>query len=134
VSIKFFPLAAREDSQNEGKTESSDQYLGIVAILVESYTLETVWNIGFCIFCGLNLVPVDNFFDVTVVQVDVSRSFFVKVSLEFAHLCFPKVIANLLVIYRVLSGRSWNTQAANTLSTMQWGRNVPSPIGSVDAA
>jgi hypothetical protein len=79
VSIKLFPQALQEDSQNEGKSETSDQYLGIVTILVESYALETVWNIGFCIFCGLNLEPVDNFFDATIIQADVSHSFFVNV-------------------------------------------------------
>jgi hypothetical protein len=56
------------------KSETSDQYLGIVALLIESYTLETVWNITFCLFCTFKLEPVDHFFDLTIIQVDVHES------------------------------------------------------------
>jgi hypothetical protein len=55
----------------KGKSETSDQYLGIVALLIESYALETVWNIAFCLFCAFKLEPVDHFFDPTIIQVDV---------------------------------------------------------------
>jgi hypothetical protein len=83
-------LVQKKVHQKAGKTEAGDQYLGFTAILIESYALETAWNIAFCIFCSLKYVPVDNFFDATLTQVDVSQSFFIILSLALVHPCFLK--------------------------------------------
>jgi hypothetical protein len=71
----------RDNSQNEGKSETADQYLGIAAIFIESYALETAWNLAFCVSCNLKYAPLDNFFAPTVIQVDVSLPFFFSLAL-----------------------------------------------------
>ncbi|EKM75289.1 hypothetical protein AGABI1DRAFT_109562 [Agaricus bisporus var. burnettii JB137-S8] len=87
-----------------GKTDVAAQYLGIAAMVIESYALSTVWNICYLVAYILKDPPTHNFFENTTTQVEVLTYF--------------------LVLYRVLSGRAWNRQTQNQLSTLRWGRHI----------
>ncbi|KAF7782084.1 hypothetical protein Agabi119p4_1460 [Agaricus bisporus var. burnettii] len=87
-----------------GKTDVAAQYLGIAAMLIESYALSTIWNIGYLIAYILKNPPAHNFFENSATQVE--------------------VLSYFLVLYRVFSGRAWNRQTQNQLSTLRWGRHV----------
>ncbi|EKM75595.1 hypothetical protein AGABI1DRAFT_132132 [Agaricus bisporus var. burnettii JB137-S8] len=85
-----------------GKTDITAQYLGIVAMLIESYTLSTAWNIAFSIGYLLKNPFAQNFFSRSNVQI--------------------AVLSYFLVWYRVYSGRAWDRQTQTQLSTLRWER------------
>ncbi|EKM75284.1 hypothetical protein AGABI1DRAFT_132421 [Agaricus bisporus var. burnettii JB137-S8] len=91
-----------------GKTESAAQYLGITAMLVESFALAVVWILALLI-CPLfeSAIPAYNFFNASAVQI--------------------QVLTYFLIIYRVFSGRAWNGQTQSRLSTLQWGQDATQP-------
>ncbi|XP_006457305.1 hypothetical protein AGABI2DRAFT_196070, partial [Agaricus bisporus var. bisporus H97] len=71
-----------------GNTDIAAQYLGIAAMLIESYALSTAWNIGYLIAYILKNPPAHNFFTNCAVQVE--------------------ILSYFLVLYRVFSGRAWD--------------------------
>ncbi|KAF7782966.1 hypothetical protein Agabi119p4_2342 [Agaricus bisporus var. burnettii] len=71
-------------------------------MLIESYALSTAWNIGYLIAYILKNPPAHNFFENSLAQVE--------------------ILSYFLVLYRVFSGRAWNRQTQNQLSTVIWGR------------
>ncbi|XP_006457249.1 hypothetical protein AGABI2DRAFT_123117 [Agaricus bisporus var. bisporus H97] len=85
-----------------GNTDIAAQYLSIAAMLIESYALSTAWNIGYLIAYILKNPPAHNFFENSLAQVE--------------------ILSYFLVLYRVFSGRAWNRQTQNQLSTVIWGR------------
>ncbi|KAF7762013.1 hypothetical protein Agabi119p4_10005 [Agaricus bisporus var. burnettii] len=93
-----------------GKSQLSAPYMNVVAILVESYTLESTWGI---IIAALNSheQPVTQFFGNTQSYIE--------------------IIAYLLVLYRVASGRAYESQRAhepqntrNNLSSLHWNHTA----------
>ncbi|KAF9445988.1 hypothetical protein P691DRAFT_674523 [Macrolepiota fuliginosa MF-IS2] len=76
-----------------GASDTSKQYMGIAAMLIESYTLESVWNIG-----GL-------------VSSTMPKN---QAVIAFFNNC--NIIACLLVIYRVSMGRAWNKQIGRQIT------------------
>jgi hypothetical protein len=108
-----------------GKSDVAGQYLGIAALLIESFALDTLWGSGSLISYGLNYAPTLNLFSNCAIQVDVSTSHsdtfpFQRWSL-ILH-CF-KILTNFLVIYRVLSGRAWTRETQSRLSSLMWASN-----------
>ncbi|KAF7782111.1 hypothetical protein Agabi119p4_1487 [Agaricus bisporus var. burnettii] len=83
-----------------GKTDISTQYLGIAAMLTESYALCTPWNIGYLIAYILRNPPAHNFFGRTGTQIG--------------------ILSYFLTLYRVFSGRAWDRQTQTKLSTLRW--------------
>ncbi|KAF8987611.1 hypothetical protein BDQ17DRAFT_1289183 [Cyathus striatus] len=81
-----------------GHTDQASQYLGVVAMLVESSALYTIWAI---IFLGLYIVnhPVQYIFLASLAEV--------------------QVLAPLLIIFRVSRGRAWGTSTERTLTTIR---------------
>ncbi|KAF9443741.1 hypothetical protein P691DRAFT_778695 [Macrolepiota fuliginosa MF-IS2] len=83
-----------------GVSENSKQYMGIVAMLIESYALESAWTLA---------ALISQFLDNESAAV-------------FLGNCDPpiEIIAYLLVIYRVSSGRGWNRQTERQISGLQF--------------
>ncbi|KAF7782110.1 hypothetical protein Agabi119p4_1486 [Agaricus bisporus var. burnettii] len=96
-------LIRRRHIELMGKTDIAAQYLGIAAMLIESYALTTAWNIGYLIAFILNNPPMNSFFGRSGAQVE--------------------ILSYLLVLYRVFSGRAWSRQTQNQLSTLRWNRH-----------
>ncbi|XP_006457251.1 hypothetical protein AGABI2DRAFT_146848 [Agaricus bisporus var. bisporus H97] len=94
-------------SRMSGKTDITAQYLGIAAMLIESYTLSTAWDIGFLIAYILKNPPAHNFFGRSVFQVE--------------------ILSYFLILYRVFLGRAWDGQTQTKLSTLRWERRGTQP-------
>ncbi|KAF9441338.1 hypothetical protein P691DRAFT_641561, partial [Macrolepiota fuliginosa MF-IS2] len=78
-----------------GATDISEQYMGIVTMLVESYALESVWplaSLALLITGSTGLLLFSN----------------CNVAIE--------IITYLLVIYRVSTGRAWSKKAGQQIS------------------
>lgn len=56
-----------------GRSDIAGQYLGIATMLIESYALDTLWNIGTIISYSLKYAPTVNLFITCTIQVDVSN-------------------------------------------------------------
>ncbi|KAF9444754.1 hypothetical protein P691DRAFT_834537 [Macrolepiota fuliginosa MF-IS2] len=106
-------VVRRRHISTMGASESSKQYMGIAAMLIESYALESAWTIALLISEVLDNAPVAAF---------------------FAN-CDPviEIIAYLLVIYRVFSGRGWNRQTEQQISSLQFqaGRTTHSTTSEI---
>ncbi|EKM79764.1 hypothetical protein AGABI1DRAFT_127448 [Agaricus bisporus var. burnettii JB137-S8] len=98
--ITRLALVRREHIKLMGRSDIAGQYLGIATMLIESYALDTLWNIGTIISYSLRYAPTVNLFITCTIQVD--------------------ILANYLVVYRVLSGRAWDRQTQHRLSTLKW--------------
>ncbi|XP_006456929.1 hypothetical protein AGABI2DRAFT_181347 [Agaricus bisporus var. bisporus H97] len=98
--ITRLALVRREHIKLMGRSDIAGQYLGIATMLIESYALDTLWNIGTIISYSLKYAPTVNLFITCTIQVD--------------------ILANYLVVYRVLSGRAWDRQTQHRLSTLNW--------------
>ncbi|KAF9447204.1 hypothetical protein P691DRAFT_671935 [Macrolepiota fuliginosa MF-IS2] len=79
------------------------EYVCIAAMLIESYALESAWS-----FIAMVLYAVGSPWSVLFIQCDDSI----------------KVIAYLLVVYRVSKGRAWNNQTENQLSDLRWNHGT----------
>lgn len=99
------------------------QYLSIATMLIESYALSTAWNIGFLIAHVLENGPAHNFFNNTVAQVEVSLRYESPLCVLIRNYG-SKVLSYFLVLYRVYSGRAWDRQTQNQLSTMRWNHHT----------
>ncbi|KAF9444352.1 hypothetical protein P691DRAFT_778320 [Macrolepiota fuliginosa MF-IS2] len=93
-------LVRRRHIKLMGESDISRQYLGIIAMLVESYALETVWCFAGLVSYFVRNGPVSTFFLDCVVGI--------------------KVIAYLLVICRVAVGQAWNEQTERQISTLHY--------------
>ncbi|XP_006463274.1 hypothetical protein AGABI2DRAFT_179685 [Agaricus bisporus var. bisporus H97] len=87
-----------------GQTDVAAQYLGIAAMLIESYSLSTIWNFGYLIGYILKDPSANHFFG--------------GVGIHIA------TISYFLVWCRVFSGRAWDKQTQNRLTTLQWDCNI----------
>ncbi|EKM75605.1 hypothetical protein AGABI1DRAFT_109358 [Agaricus bisporus var. burnettii JB137-S8] len=104
IRRKHIKLMGSNSGAMVGKTDMAAQYLSIATMLIESYALSTAWNISFLIAHILKNGPAHNFFNNTVAQVE--------------------VLSYFLVLYRVYSGRAWDRQTQNQLSTMRWNHHT----------
>ncbi|KAF9440773.1 hypothetical protein P691DRAFT_686520 [Macrolepiota fuliginosa MF-IS2] len=93
-------VVRRRHINTMGASETSKQYMGIVAMLIESYALESAWTLAILISEVLDNAPATAFFDDCDAAIE--------------------IIAYLLVIYRVSSGRGWNRQTEQQISSMQF--------------
>ncbi|XP_006455505.1 hypothetical protein AGABI2DRAFT_180530, partial [Agaricus bisporus var. bisporus H97] len=85
-----------------GEIPGSGAYMKIVAILIESYALESIW----ILIAGILFHPVQLFFAETKPYVE--------------------IIAYLLVQYRVASGKAYESQRGQcTISSLCWNRSRP---------
>ncbi|KAF9443154.1 hypothetical protein P691DRAFT_764551 [Macrolepiota fuliginosa MF-IS2] len=83
-----------------GASEMSKQYMSIAAMLIESYALESAWTLAIIVSDFLGNVPAYTFFG------DCDGAI--------------EVIAYLLVIYRVSTGRGWNKRTEQQISTLHF--------------
>ncbi|KAF9443737.1 hypothetical protein P691DRAFT_787564 [Macrolepiota fuliginosa MF-IS2] len=102
-------LVSHTADRNTGVLETSKQYMGIVAMLTESYALESAWMLA---------ALIAEFLD----NGQAAGVFFADCNVAI------EIVAYLLVIYRVSSGRGWNRQTERQISTLQFqaGRNTHS--------
>lgn len=113
-----------------GASDISKQYMGIVAMLVESYSLESASSIATLVSLVIRS-PFGPFFLQCDIHIKVSSSNSVFPIIAHAYKCvLPfKVIAYLLVVYRVSTGRAWNKQTEEKISTLQWNNGAQSATG-----
>ncbi|KAF9444353.1 hypothetical protein P691DRAFT_645849, partial [Macrolepiota fuliginosa MF-IS2] len=83
-----------------GASEISKQYMSIATMLIESYALESAWTLAVLVAHSVNSTAVYTFF------ADCDGAI--------------EVIAYLLVIYRVSTGRGWNKQTERQLSSLHF--------------
>ncbi|KAJ3570809.1 hypothetical protein NP233_g4160 [Leucocoprinus birnbaumii] len=96
-------LVRRTHIQTMGKSESSNQYFSIIAMLVESFALEFIWT---------TISIATSFSDATGIP---------AVNVAVTNLVPPiQIIAYLLVVYRVSTGRAWEKDTEEKLSSLQW--------------
>ncbi|KAF9440544.1 hypothetical protein P691DRAFT_687357 [Macrolepiota fuliginosa MF-IS2] len=93
-------VVRRRHINTMGASETGKQYMGVVAMLIESYALESAWTLAILISDLLGNKPVAIFF----VNCDIAI----------------EIIAYLLVIYRVFLGRGWNRQTEQQISSLQF--------------
>jgi len=101
-------LVRRRHTKILGTSDTSRNYMNIVAMLVESYALDSLWDIAFIISYGLH-----------------SRFSFLFAGVSHT----IKVIAYFLVVYRVASGRGWTRDTGLKLTTLQWNRGESTAAG-----
>ncbi|KAF9442512.1 hypothetical protein P691DRAFT_810496 [Macrolepiota fuliginosa MF-IS2] len=97
-------LVRRRHIKLMGASDASREYMGIVAMLVESYALESAWCIAGMVSYFARNGSVSTFFLDCVVVI--------------------KVIAYMLVICRVSSGRGWKKQTERHISTLHWNHDT----------
>ncbi|KAJ3568914.1 hypothetical protein NP233_g5393 [Leucocoprinus birnbaumii] len=90
-------LVRRKHIQIMGKSEVSNQYFSIISMLVESFALEFIWM----------TINIATYFSDDIQ----SRS-------------VDEIIAYLLVVYRVSTGRAWEKDTEAQLSSLQWNRDA----------
>lgn len=99
-------------------------------LLVESYALESAWVLVSLILYIISH-PYARVFNETSSHVKVSvLGQTVTWYVSYYTLEHFQVIAYLLVVYRVSSGRAWNAQTDRQISSLQWNHGAQS--GSTD--
>ncbi|KAF7763667.1 hypothetical protein Agabi119p4_8204 [Agaricus bisporus var. burnettii] len=96
-------LVRRYHIELMGKSEISNQYVNIVAILTESYALESLWSL-----VAMILNAIDNPVSVIFIQCE----------------NFIRVIAYFLVVHRVSTGRAWSGDTGHELSSLHWNHDT----------
>ncbi|KAF7760994.1 hypothetical protein Agabi119p4_10403 [Agaricus bisporus var. burnettii] len=117
ILIAGFLVSERRRHRNLiGVLQLPTPYMNVVAMLVESYAVESTWAILLLIFYNLDH-PVQVFFGNTQLYI--------------------LIIAYLLVQYRVASGRAYGSQRAresqsrrNHLSSLHWNHTTPQSDGA----
>ncbi|KAF5356844.1 hypothetical protein D9756_006800 [Leucocoprinus leucothites] len=102
VSVRLI-LIRRRHLKLLGPSESTQQYMNIVAILVESYALESAWSLTTTLLVAIDSNPVNVLF--------------------FQCENFVRVIAYFLVLYRVSRGSAWSQQTEQHLTSLCWNRD-----------
>ncbi|KAJ3552548.1 hypothetical protein NP233_g12854 [Leucocoprinus birnbaumii] len=95
-----------------GESTTAAQYTSIIAMLVESFTLESIWTIGASIN-GAFMIGYQGF------KVDflTGEEFFANTG------PFIEIIAYLLILYRVSTGQAWQVDTEEKLTSLQWNRD-----------
>lgn len=101
-------LVRRSYVRLTGTSSPSGPYLSIVAMLVESYVLESAWSIAAAISFSLS-----------------APSYFILGTND----SIIKVIAYYLVVYRVATGQGWTTQTQGKLTTIRWNHHAQAETG-----
>ncbi|KAF7776620.1 hypothetical protein Agabi119p4_5013 [Agaricus bisporus var. burnettii] len=97
----FLIFQRRRNNKTIGESRTAVNYMSIVAMLVESYTIESVWIFGVLSIDGLVDSPVALFFGDTAVYIE--------------------IIAYLLVQYRVARGRAYESQKdPKSFGSLKW--------------
>lgn len=109
-----------------GTLAPSGPYLSLVAILVESFALESVWGITAIILYGFNNPSYILFMaNDSTIKVRVS----VASLRPFTNLQHVQVISYLLVVYRIATGRGWTNRSQRDLTSLQWNRGLQADTG-----
>lgn len=88
-----------------GKSDVANQYMGVVTMLVESFALDSAFILAAVVATALNGGP--------------SGSAMAALFLTGIE-PFIRIIAYLLVIYRVTTGRAWGRRTEQQLSSIVW--------------
>ncbi|EKM76807.1 hypothetical protein AGABI1DRAFT_130838 [Agaricus bisporus var. burnettii JB137-S8] len=103
-------VQSRLQSMLLGKSQLSTPYMSVIAMLVESYAMESIWTILLGALNSLNH-PATQFFGDTQAYIE--------------------IIAYLLVLYRVANGRAYGSQRVqepqsgrNNLSSLHWNHTT----------
>ncbi|KAF9444355.1 hypothetical protein P691DRAFT_786841 [Macrolepiota fuliginosa MF-IS2] len=87
-----------------GASDASKEYMSIVTMLIESYALESAWTLAGLILYFLDSEP----------SAGAAFTFFADCDSAI------EVIAYLLVVYRVFTGRAWNKQTEEQISSLRF--------------
>ncbi|KAJ3568918.1 hypothetical protein NP233_g5397 [Leucocoprinus birnbaumii] len=90
-----------------GKLEGSNQYFSIITMLIASFALEFIWmtiNIATGFSNDIQTVSVN------MASGDLAPSI--------------QIIAYLLIVYRVSTGRAWKQDTEEKLTSLQWNQDA----------
>ncbi|XP_006456369.1 hypothetical protein AGABI2DRAFT_122272 [Agaricus bisporus var. bisporus H97] len=110
----FLIIHSRRQRKLMGKFQSSTPYINVVAMLIESYAMESTWIILSVIFVNIKH-PMTLFFGDTQVYI--------------------KIIAYLLVLYRVANGRAYGSQSRrDCVTSLHWNHTTAQSVaaGGID--
>ncbi|KAF7760990.1 hypothetical protein Agabi119p4_10399 [Agaricus bisporus var. burnettii] len=130
----FLIIHSRRQRKLMGKFQSSTPYINVVAMLIESYAMESTWIILSVIFVNIKH-PMTLFFGDTQVYIKVN-SYIAIILLGFD--CEPlmiKIIAYLLVLYRVANGRAYGSQSRrDCITSLHWNHTTVQSVaaGGID--
>ncbi|KAF7760981.1 hypothetical protein Agabi119p4_10390 [Agaricus bisporus var. burnettii] len=107
----FLIFESQRQKKLIGKSQLSTPYMTVVAMLIESYAVESTWAILLLIFLHLR---------------HPMRQFFVETQL------YVEIIAYLLVLYQVANGRAYKSQGGHrkpqsqhdNISSLHWNRTA----------
>ncbi|KAF7760980.1 hypothetical protein Agabi119p4_10389 [Agaricus bisporus var. burnettii] len=104
----FLAFESHQHKKLIGESQPPTSYMNVVAMLIESYAVESTWTIAIVILFNLSH-PTLQFFGDTQPYIE--------------------IIANLLVLYRVASGRAYGSQRGGEsqnrrdhMSSLHWNR------------
>ncbi|KAF5350670.1 hypothetical protein D9756_008550 [Leucocoprinus leucothites] len=103
--------APSENSIPSGPSEATSQYTSIISILIESFALESLWQV----------------LSIILVSIAARNSDTTSNASDFINLTQPfiQILAYLLVVYRVTTGRGWQEDTGQKLTTLEWNRDEP---------
>ncbi|EKM75188.1 hypothetical protein AGABI1DRAFT_132439 [Agaricus bisporus var. burnettii JB137-S8] len=109
----FLIFESRHQRELIGKPQLSTPYMTVVAMLIESYAMESTWVVVMVVSYNLAL-PMNSFFGETQAYIE--------------------IIAYLLVLYRVANGRAHESQRAResrsrigNISSLHWNHTTTQP-------
>ncbi|KAJ3560586.1 hypothetical protein NP233_g10739 [Leucocoprinus birnbaumii] len=99
--------------------KTGTQYTSIIAMLVESFALESIWLVGATVTNSISLLNTSGS-DIVQRTIDISAA------TTFFSSTAPliQIIAYLLVIFRVSMGIAWQVDTEQKLSSLQWNMNI----------
>ncbi|KAF7760989.1 hypothetical protein Agabi119p4_10398 [Agaricus bisporus var. burnettii] len=110
----FLIIHDRRQRKLMGRFQSSTPYINVVAMLIESYVMESTWIILSVIIINLKAPMAPFFGDI---------------------LAYIKIIAYLLVLYRVANGRAYGSQSRrDCVTSLHWNHTTAQSVaaGGID--
>ncbi|XP_006456367.1 hypothetical protein AGABI2DRAFT_122271 [Agaricus bisporus var. bisporus H97] len=131
----FLIIHSRRQRKLMGRFQLSTPYINVVAMLIESYAMESTWTILTAIIINLK-APMTPFFGDILTYVKVNGYIAIILLPDFD--CEPlmiKIIAYLLVLYRVANGRAYRSQSRrDCITSLHWNHTTAQSVaaGGVD--
>ncbi|KAF9447028.1 hypothetical protein P691DRAFT_672312 [Macrolepiota fuliginosa MF-IS2] len=114
IIVRLMLIRRRHINLMGEESDVSKQYTSIAAMLIESYALESAWSLAGMVAYFLKSQAISALFLDCEVHI--------------------KVVAYLLVLYRVSSGRGWNRRAERQISTLHWDHGRELTVSSTEVA
>ncbi|EKM75197.1 hypothetical protein AGABI1DRAFT_132447 [Agaricus bisporus var. burnettii JB137-S8] len=131
----FLIIHDRRQRKLMGRFQLSTPYINVVAMLIESYAMESTWIILTVIVVNLK-DPMTLFFGDTLAYIKVNGYIAIILLPDFD--CEPlmiKIIAHLLVLYRVANGRAYGSQSRrDCITSLHWNHTTGQSVaaGGID--